>query len=126
MAVPVCEAAMATMNVLCQTPLILNDGHEILAQLREREPIADIAASVGRKFGGRGMDDAIRDLARRWPPAHMEAVGRIVEWALEKLDTEERISIKWKGDADSPEVVTRFELRGSDLLIEFAHPPGAV
>ncbi|MEX2159540.1 MAG: hypothetical protein WEB04_09085 [Dehalococcoidia bacterium] len=126
MAVPACEAAMETLNVLFQSPLILNDGHEIFARLRAGDSIVDIAGDVGKDFGSPGMEGTIRGLTSAWPAEHMEAVGTIVEWALGKLDTDDRVAIKWKGDADSPDIVTRFELRDHTLQIEFAHPPGPV
>ena len=55
----------------------------------------------------------------------MEAVTRLVGWALEKLDTDDRVMIEWKGDAEYHETVTKFELRNNTLHIEFAHPPVA-
>jgi hypothetical protein len=36
------------------------------------------------------------------------------------------VNITWKGDADFPETVTRFELRGNHLQIEFLHPPATL
>jgi hypothetical protein len=56
----------------------------------------------------------------------MEAVASVFTWALSKIDSDDRVSITWKGDADYPETVTRFELRGNQLKIEFLHPPAAL
>ena len=57
---------------------------------------------------------------------HTEAVAQMVQWALGKLDTEDRITIRWKDDAEYRETVTKFELRDHELLIEFAHPPAGL
>ncbi len=65
-------------------------------------------------------------MGENWPDLHLEAVSKVVQWALTKLDTDDRIMIKWKGDADSTETVTKFELRDHTLVIEFAHPPGSM
>jgi hypothetical protein len=53
----------------------------------------------------------------------MEAVSTLVGWALAKLDTDDRIAISWKGDAEYHETVTRFEVREHELHVEFLHPP---
>jgi len=120
-----CPEAMQLMSVVFSVPTILNDGHEIRDRLKAGDGIPEIVEGLVGKFGRRGAIRRIRPVMERWPPLHLEAVARVVQWALEKLDTEDRLSIQWKGDADHPETVTRFELRGNALLIEFAHPPAA-
>jgi len=126
MAAPACGVAVEVLNVLFQAPLIFNDGHEILARLRAGDSIADIAGDIGKRFGPSGMEETFQALAGAWPRHHLEAVGQMVEWALDKLDTKDRVMIEWKGDAEAPEVITRFELCDHTLRIEFAHPPGPV
>ena len=120
-----CNEAILTLNAVFQSALILNDGHEILARLQTGDDPADIVTDLASKFRTLKRADAARvqQVISAWPRLHMEAVGEVLKWALGKLDTDERISISWKGDADNPETVTRFELRGNQLQVEFAHPP---
>ena len=121
---PGCVEAVELLNLVFTTGLILNDGHEILARLNAGDDVADIAGDHLEKLGRQEFADEFRQVLNGWPPLHLEAVTQIVQWALDKLDTDDRITIHWKGDADSPETVTRFELRDHQMVIEFAHPPG--
>lgn len=123
MAEVMCLEAMQLLNAVFGTPLILNDGHEIYARLEAGDDLADIAEEFGEKLGRNGAGAKVRRVIEGWPPTHLEAVAQMLRWALSKLDTEERITIKYKGDDQHPETVTRFELRGNELLVEFAHPP---
>ena len=77
------------------------------------------------EFGQPDMVVDVQKVVRNWDPLHMEAVTKLVGWALGKLDTEDRVMIEWKGDAEYHETVTKFELRDHTLYIEFAHPPVA-
>jgi hypothetical protein len=121
-----CIETMELLNLVFTTSLILNDGHEIFDRLRAGDDVADIVEDVAKKFGREARTEEIRAVTRSWPALHVEAVAEVVRWALGKLDTEDRITINWKGDADHPETVTRLEFRGNNLMIEFAHPPVAV
>lgn len=123
MVVAGCPEAMELLNLVTTTGLILNDGHEILARMRAGDAIPDIVEDLTQKFGQTDMTDSIRRVVDGWPSLHLEAVGEMVTWALGKLDTDDRVTMRWKGDAEHPETVTRFELRDHELLIEFAHPP---
>jgi len=123
-AVSGCLEAMELLNLVFTTGLILNDGHEILARLNAGDDVADIAGDYCEKLDKQESANEFRQVVNGWPPLHLEAVTQVVRWALGKLDTDDRITIHWKGDADSPETVTRFELRDHQMLIEFAHPPG--
>lgn len=114
---------MELMNAVFASPLILNDGHEIFARLEAGDDIADIAAEMNQKFGRPEWTARICQVIDNWPPLHREAAASVVRWALSKLDTEDRIQIKYRGDNEYPEVVTRIELRGHELLVEFLHPP---
>jgi hypothetical protein len=122
-----CYDVVKTLNLVFGTKLILNDGHEILARLREGDDMGRIVMDLGQKF--RSFRNAApaqgAAIARAWPPLHREAVSQMVTWALSKLDDDDqRIWIKWRADADHPETVTRFALAGRTLEIELAHPPG--
>lgn len=121
-----CPEAMELLNQVFGSGLIFNDGHEIYARLMAGDEVVDIAEDLGKKFGSEEAVRPIRRVMENWPSQHLEAVGEMVRWALGKLDTEDRVTIAWRGDADHPETVTRFELRDHSLLIEFAHPPVAV
>lgn len=121
-----CNEAMQLLNAVFASGLILNDGHEILARLEAGDELISIATDLNDKFGQPGGANGIRRIIGAWPPLHLQAMSTLVQWALGKLDTEDRVRIAWKGDAEHPETVTRFELRGHDLLIEFAHPPGSL
>lgn len=118
-----CLEAMELLNLAFTTSLILNDGHEILARLKAGDDIAELVEEYGNKFGNASVARAARQVTDSWPPLHVEAVCEMVKWALGKLDTDDRVTINWKGDNHHPETVTRFELRDHTLLIEFAHPP---
>ena len=124
-----CQAAVELLNAVFGSGLILNDGHEIYARLQAGDELADIAGEVGEKLGEKlGRPASVADLQRvtnNWPDLHREAVARMLEWSLSKLDTEDRITVQWKGDDHHPETVTKFELRDHTLKIEFAHPPVA-
>lgn len=121
-----CIQAMELLNAVFNTPIILNDGHEILTRLEAGDEVADIVEELAAKFGQDIGAEEIRQVVETWPPLHREAAAEMVRWALGKLDTDDRVTINWKGDDDHPETVTRFELRDHTLLIEFAHPPGRV
>ena len=124
MADVVCLQAMELLNTVFMAPLIFNDGHEILQRLEAGDEVADIAEDLGQKFGRPDKAQTVRSVIEHWPPLHIEAVAGMVQWALTKLDTDDRVMIKWSGDAEHPETVTKFELRDHTLVIEFAHPPG--
>jgi hypothetical protein len=112
------------LNAVFQIPAILNDGHEILTRLRAGDDLPEIVEDLNLKFGRPENAALVRAVTEGWPPLHRQAVTEMVRWALEKLDTDDRILIEWKGDAESPETVTRFELRDHSLAIGFYHPPG--
>ena len=126
MAVPGCPEAVELLNSVFGSGLILNDGHEIFARINAGDDLADIAAELGEKFGSKDAQAGLARALAGWPPHHLEVVTGMVGWAMGKLDTEDRVTIEWKGDANSPETVTKFELRDHTLVIEFAHPPGAL
>ena len=121
-----CGAAMDLLNTVFASGLILNDGHEIFARLEAGEDALDIMGDLNAKFGRPRLGRAIRSVGENWPILHREAASQMVRWALSKLDTADRISVQYKGDAENPETVTRFELRDHSLIIEFAHPPGRI
>ncbi len=120
-----CSEAMALLNGVFQTALILNDGHEIYARLSAGDDPAEVIAELGEKFGTltKAKPEVLSKVVQNWPPLQMEAVSTMVQWALSKLDTEDRVMIKWKGDDTFEETVTRFEIKGNQLKIEFLHPP---
>ena len=118
-----CPQAMELLNLVFNSIYIFNDGHEIRSRLEAGDDVADIVEDLGQKFGPSEALADIRRVTENWPRLHMEAVSEMVQWALGKLDTDDRVTITWKGDADHPETVTRFELRDHTLHIEFAHPP---
>jgi len=122
-----CSIAVDLLNLIFGSALILNDGHEIYARLSAGEHPADVVVDLGKKFKRweRMQPERVETIIRNWPDLHMEAVSSMVTWALSKLETPERVMISWKGDAEYPETVTRFELRGNNLQIEFLHPPAA-
>ncbi len=120
-----CSEAMALLNAVFQTALIMNDGHEVYARLSAGDDPADVIAELGTKFGTltKARPEVLSKVVGNWPPLQMEAVSTMVQWALSKLDTDERVTINWKGDDQYPETVTRFEVKGNQLKIEFLHPP---
>lgn len=116
---------MEVLNLVFSSGLIGNDGHEIAARLEAGDDVTDIVGDLAVEFGQPDQVVAVQKVIEAWPPLHREAVTKLVGWALGKLDTEERVMIKWKGDANHHETVTKFELRDNTLHIEFAHPPVA-
>ncbi len=118
-----CLEAMQLVNYIFGSGLIFNDGHEIYARLQAGDDLGDILIDLNSKFGKPRRAEALRQVVAGWPTLHREAVAQMIRWALSKLDTDERILIRYKGDADHPSTVTRFELEDHTLLIEFAHPP---
>ena len=121
-----CMETVDLLNIVFQAPFIFNDGHEILTRLRAGDDVVEVVQGLNRRFGRREYRPMINALGSAWPPEHLEAITTMVRWALEKLDTDDRVMIEWKGDARSRETVTRFELRDRLLTIEFAHPPGVL
>ena len=119
-----CPESMELLSKVFSTALILNDGHEIRARLADGDNVLDIVGDLNDKFGRKRMGRAIRSVGENWPALQLEAVTEMVKWALGKLDSDDRITISWRGDAECQETVTRFELKDNSLLIEFAHPPG--
>ena len=120
-----CPEAMEMLNLVFSSGLIGNDGHEIAARLEAGDSVEDIVGDLAVEFGQPEMVVDVQKVVRNWDPLHMEAVTKLVGWALGKLDTEDRVMIEWKGDAEYHETVTKFELRDHTLYIEFAHPPVA-
>ena len=118
-----CLEAMDLLNMVFSSGIIGNDGHEILARLQAGDDAADVMGDVADKFGKTEQGSALREVASSWPPLHLEMVAGAVKWALGKLDTDDRVLIKWKGDAEHSETVTKLEFRDHTLQIEFAHPP---
>ncbi|MGB2694783.1 MAG: hypothetical protein WBD55_06290 [Dehalococcoidia bacterium] len=118
-----CPETIELINAIFTTPLILNDGHEILARLQAGDTVPQIVEDLGPKFATPETVELARQVTAGWPPLQLEAVGNVVQWALSKLDTDDRVTISWKGDAEHTETVTKFELRDHSLQIEFAHPP---
>ena len=116
---------MEMLNLVFSSGLISNDGHEIAARLEAGDSVEDIVGDLAVEFGQPDMVVDVQKVVRNWDPLHMEAVTKLVGWALGKLDTEDRVMIEWKGDAEYHETVTKFELRDHTLYIEFAHPPVA-
>jgi hypothetical protein len=117
---------MQLLNFVFSAGIIFNDGHEIFARIDAGDDITDIAVDVAEKLGQKDKAGPIQAVIAGWPRLHVEAVSEMLHWALGKLDTEDRVMIKWKGDDEHPETVTRFELRDHTLLIEFAHPRGSI
>lgn len=115
---------VALLNAIFQIPGILNDGHEILTRLNAGDDVIEVVQDLNLKFGSKESARLVRTVTESWPVLHREAITEMVHWALGKLDTDERVLIRWKGDAESPETVTKFELRDHVLVIELAHPPG--
>ena len=118
-----CPEAIELLNAVFTTPLILNDGHEIRSRLDAGDDLRDIVRDYTQKFGRAGAARRVLQVMDNWPAHHLQAVSQMVGWALGTLDDEERVTVRWKGDTESPETVTQFELRDHTLLIEFAHPP---
>jgi len=118
-----CFETMQILNAVFLSPLIFNDGHEIHDGLAAGRNINDIVDEIAAKLGFGDKAPIIRRVIRTWPPLHLEATLQLVRWGLSKLDTPDRLTIGFKGDAENPETVTRFELRDHTLTIEFAHPP---
>lgn len=123
MAQVACVEAMDLLSMVFSSGIIGNDGHEILARLQVGDDPAEIMSDLGDKFDRSEQGRALQEVARNWPPLHLEMLAGVVQWALGKLDTDDRVMIEWKGDAEYPETVTKFELRDHTLRIEFAHPP---
>lgn len=121
-----CQATVDLLNMAFQTGFILNDGHEIYARLSAGDDVVAVVQDLNKKLGRRRNSQLIDSVGASWPALHREAITEMVRWALGKLDTDDRVTIRWKGDADNRETVTRFELRDHELLIEFAHPPGSM
>ncbi len=125
MPIPMCLQAMELLNTVFSSPFIFNDGHEILTRLNAGDELADIVEGLGTKFGRPEEAGGFRQVVQTWPPLHLEAVSQMVQWALSKLDSPDRIAIRWQGDAEHSETVTKFQLQGQILTVEFAHPPVA-
>ncbi len=119
-----CGATVDLLNTVFASGLVLNDGHEIHARLEAGDDVLDIVEDLNSRFGRPRLARAIRSVGENWPALHREAASEMVRWALSKLDTDDRITINYRGDRENPETVTRFELRDHTLVIEFAHPPG--
>lgn len=121
-----CEESIQILNLVFGTWYVFNDGHEVLAQLEQGAAPVEVVDGLAAKFGSERERDVIRTVVQAWPPLHLEAVSRMLQWALSKLDSDDRITITWRGNDHNEDTVTRFELRGNTLLIEFAHPPARI
>jgi hypothetical protein len=121
-----CAQTVELLNMVFQAPFIFNDGHEILTRLRAGDDVVEVVQGLNRRFGRREYRPLINALGSAWPPQHLEAITTMVRWALEKLDTDDRVMIEWKGNAANRDTVTKFELKDHLLVIEFAHPPGVL
>jgi len=127
MAQVACSEAMELLNFVFSSGIISNDGHEILERLQVGDDLVEFIGELGEtKFNRAEQGRALRAVGRAWPSLDLELIQLVAGWALGKLDTDDRVLIRWKGDDEHPEVVTRLELRDHTLVVEFAHPPAGI
>ena len=100
-----CPEAMEMLNLVFSSGLISNDGHEIAARLEAGDSVEDIVGDLAVEFGQPDMVVDVQKVVRNWDPLHMEAVNKLVGWALGKRDTEDRVVNEWKGDREDDSTV---------------------
>src|SRR4051812_28206468 len=100
-----CDVTMDALNRFFNSPLVFNDSHDIYARLSAGEPIADVLVDVAAIFYGAKSTrlKAVQRVVQNWPDLHLEFVRNMVMLALAKIDSDDRLQITWKGDADNPE-----------------------
>ena len=118
-----CLAAMSTLNGLLSSGVIQGDA-ALVARLQAGEHPADILADIGDRFTTADQTQNLITVMRGWPVLHVEMATRLVGWALARAAAGEVITVVVNGDNQSPNTITRVQLLGTELRIEFEHPPG--
>ena len=116
-----CGQTIDVLNRMFAEPVVARDGKRLLARLQAGQ---DFRAIVADEYSGRFGEDAlvVRNVLEHWSDLHFDLVEEVLKWALEKLNTQDHMRVTWQGNTESPELVTRFEVRGNELLVDFAHP----
>jgi hypothetical protein len=123
-----CAQTVGILNFLFDPRVIKNDKDEILARLVGGDSLASVLVDLGsrfQRFRRSSRLTEIESVVNNWPAVHLEAIRALVIWSLSSLDTSEPVRLRWKGDAEYHETVTKFEVRDNEVVIEFAHPPAA-
>jgi hypothetical protein len=123
-----CAQTVNVLNFLFDPRVIKNERTEILAKLNAGDSLSSVLLSLGSKFQRFQRSSRLTEIesvVNGWPARHLEAIRALVIWSLSSQDTDEPVRLRWKGDADYHETVTKFEIREDEVVIEFAHPPVA-
>lgn len=117
-----CLAAMDVLNNLLSSGVIQGDA-ALVARLEAGEHPADILEDIGDQYTTSEQTQNLITVLRGWPDLHVEMATRLVGWALARAATGEVLTVLVNGDNQSPNTITRATLQGTELRIEFEHPP---
>ena len=123
-----CAHTVDILNFLFDPRVIKNEREEILARLVGGDSLSSVLVDLGgrfQRFRRSSLLTEIETVVNNWPAKHLEAIRAVVIWSLSSFDTDEPVRLRWKGDADYHETVTKFEVKDNEVMIEFAHPPAA-
>jgi len=113
---------METLNGLLSSGAIQGDA-ALVARLQAGEHPADILADIGDRYTTGDQTQNLINVFRGWPDTHVELATRALGWALARAAAGEVFTFVVNGDNQSPNTITRIQLEGTELRIEFEHPP---
>lgn len=123
-----CRLAVGYLNRLFSAPRPAGESPEIVARVAAGEDFTDVLIEkVRAEYGALSQRTrAVEFVVGHWPQEHVDVVQAMLEANIKRRPIEEPLQVIWKGDADNPETVTRFEVGENRLVVEFAHPPAAM
>lgn len=76
-----------------------------------------------RQFRRQALLAGTNQVVENWPLEHHEMIRSALMWALQKRVQGAPVKVTWKGDDEHTEFVTKIEIKGDELVLDFAHPP---
>lgn len=124
-----CLEAMKVLNRVFDERVVDRHLDDLIARFSEGDSLKAVLIDLAedqKKFKKNTRVMGVGWVAENWPESHLQVVRSTVLWALSQRQQGNPIKLNWKGDAENDETVTRIEITGDEVTIEFAHPPAAI
>ena len=124
-----CIEAMKVLNRVFDDRVVDSHLDDLVQRFSEGDSLKAVLVDLAedqKKFKKNTRVMGVGWVAENWPESHLEVVRSTILWALKQRQQGNPLKIHWKGDAENDETVTRVEIKGDEVTIEFAHPPAAV
>ena len=121
-----CCEAMRSLNIMLDDRVLGSRRDEVLARLERGDPLNSLATEFGLHIGAfvrHNRAEEVNRVIKNWPPAHAAMIRGVVVWALTERKNGNSVKIRWYGNDDNPETITRVTFKNDEVVIEFAHPP---